>query len=325
MPPLSPQDVTWDPEMLAFTRRMDQVAKGMPPIVMEKPFDKARALNEALNLPLSQGGPVMAESRDVWVLVRGRRMQCRLHIPQGAQGPVPVLIYVHGGGWVWASIDTHDRLMREYAAASGFAVLGPDYALSPEAVFPQAIEETAGIVRWVKEEGASLGFDTERVILGGDSAGANLALGATLLLQETDPALRLSGLLLNYGVFDADLETPSYRDYETGFGLTRERMSFYWEAYCPRPADRLNPIASPLRASTEALSRLPPTLLHIAQLDVLASENHAMAARFEAAGVALTKELFPGTTHGFLRAQEEVGAARRSATQAGAWMKGLFA
>jgi len=208
--------------------------------------------------------------------------------------------------------------MREYAAGAGCAVVGPDYALSPEAAFPQAIEECAAVVRWVAREGAAWGLDGTRIVLGGDSAGANLAMGVALLLRRTDPDIQLRGLLLNYGVFDADLATSSYREFAEGYFLTREKMAFYWDCYCPRPADRLNPLASPLRAD---LKGLPPVLLHIAELDVLASENHAMAAALRAAGVAVESRLFPGTAHGFLRALNHVGAARDAAADGGAWLK----
>jgi len=311
------EDPRLDPEMRAFNAMMDKAAQRLPPIRLALPFDEPRALTEALNLPLSEGGPVMAESADHWLSVRGRRIQCRLHRPSNAS-PLPVLVYLHGGGWVWNSIDTHDRLMREYAAASGCAVIGPDYALSPEAVFPQALEECAGVLRWVAEHGADWGLDPGRIVLGGDSAGANLAAGVALLLRDSGNPVPLRGLLLNYGVFDSRLDTPSYREFAEGYGLTRERMEFYWRSYAPRAADRLNPLAAPLRAD---LSGLPPCLLQIAELDVLASENHAMAARLRAAGVAVEAEVFPGTVHGFLRAVGHVGVARRAVAQAGEWLK----
>jgi acetyl esterase len=309
-------DPRWDPEMLAFSAMMEEEGAKHPPITLALPLDSARATTEALNLPLCAGGASMAESSDRWLPIRGRRLQCRLHRP--AAGKLPVLIYIHGGGWVWNSIDTHDRLMRDYASGGGCAVLGPDYALSPEAPFPQALEECAAVVRWVAREGAAWGLDPTRILLGGDSAGANLAMGVALLLRETDPALKLQGLLLNYGVFDADLDSPSYREFADGYFLTREKMRFYWECYAPRPADRLNPLAAPLRAD---LKGLPPVLLHVAELDPLAAENHAMAARLREAGVPVRFELFPGTAHGFLRALNHVAEARRAVTLAGAWLR----
>jgi acetyl esterase len=302
--------------MLAFSAMMEAAGAKHPPIALTLPLDGARATTEALNLPLCAGGPAMAESADRWLPIRGRRLLCRFHRP--SNGLLPVLVYLHGGGWVWNSIDTHDRLMREYAAGGGCAVIGPDYALSPEAAFPQAVEECAAVLRWVARQGADSGLDPTRIVIGGDSAGANLAMGVALLLRATDPAIHLRGLLLNYGVFDADLDTPSYREFADGYFLTREKMRFYWDCYAPRPADRLNPLAAPLRAD---LNGLPPVLLHIAELDVLASENHAMAGRLREAGVAVQSRVFPGTAHGFLRALNHVQAARDATAEAGAWLR----
>lgn len=314
------QDPRWDPEMLAFNAMMEAQAAGQPPIILAPPLDAARVLNDGPQLALAEGGPAMAESSDRWLPIRGRRLLCRLHRPSGAAG-LPVLVYLHGGGWVWGSIDTHDRLMREYAAGAGCAVVGPDYALSPEAAFPQAIEECAALLRWIARDGAAWGLDPGRIVLGGDSAGANLAMGAALLLRETDPDIALHGLLLNYGVFDSDLGTPSYQEFADGYGLTRAKMRFYWDCYCPRLADRLNPLAAPLRAD---LKGLPPVLLHYAELDLLAGENRAMAARLRAAGVAVESRLVPGMAHGFLRAMRHVGAAREAVAAGGTWLAQRF-
>jgi len=310
------KDDRWDPEMLAFSSMMEARAAALPPIRLEPPLDEARQLNDGPQLDLSEGGPAMAESSDRWLPARGRRLLCRFHRPK--PGSLPSLVYLHGGGWVWGSVDTHDRLMRDYAAGGGCAVVGPDYALSPEAAFPQALEESAAVVRWIARHGAEWGLDPGRIVVGGDSAGANLAMGVALLLRETDPDIRLRGLLLNYGVFGADLSTPSYDEFAEGYFLTREKMRFYWDCYCPRPADRLNPLASPLRAD---LKGLPPVLLHVAELDVLASENLAFAGRLREAGVPIDLEVFPGTAHGFLRAVNHVGVARRAAGLGGAWLK----
>jgi acetyl esterase len=320
------QDPRMDPEMAAFNALMAARTAALPPIVFPSPprsgsFDEQRRLNDGPQEPLSEGGPVMAESRDIWLPIRGRRMLLRFHRPS-ADPNLPVLIYLHGGGWVWGSVDTHDRLMRSYAAAANCAVLGPDYALSPEAVFPQALEECAAVLRHVATDGADLGLDPARIVLGGDSAGANLAAGVALLDAERAARIPLRGLLLNYGVFDHALDTPSYREFAAGYGLTLEKMRFYWDAYCPDPVARLTPFASPLRGE---LSTLPPTLLHIAELDVLASENSAFAEKLRNAGVSLELQAFPGTVHGFLRALGQVSAADRAVAAAGAWLRARFA
>jgi len=306
----------WDPEMRAFTAMMEERGRAFPPVVMELPLDAARVSNDGPGLTLATGGPAMAESATRWLPIRGRRLACRVHRPT-TDKPLPVLVYIHGGGWVWGSIDTHDHIMRAYAEAAGCAVVGPDYALSPEAAFPQALEECAAVVRWLAQNGAEWGIDPSRIVVGGDSAGGNLAMATALLLRETDPDLALRGLLLNYGVFDSRTDTASYDEFATGHTLTREKMDFYWRCYAPREADRLHPLAAPLRAD---LAGLPPCLLHVAELDVLSGENHAMEARLRDAGVAVEATTFPGVLHGFLRAIGHVKAADRAVAEAGAWL-----
>ncbi len=147
-----------------------------------------------------------------WVAARGqRRIYCRVYRPR-LDSPLPVLVWFHGGGWVWASVDTHDRLCREYAAAADVAVVSVDYALSPEAKFPQAVEECAAVVRHVAEHGADWGLDGSRILLGGDSAGGNLCLATALLLRDTDgPKLR--GIVAYYPVCDSRFDTPTYLEY----------------------------------------------------------------------------------------------------------------
>ncbi|MBR0669710.1 alpha/beta hydrolase [Neoroseomonas soli] len=308
----------WDPEMRAFTAMMEERGRAFPPIVMEPPLDAARASNDGPGLALAAaGGPRMAETGDRWLAVRGRRLACRVNRPTTGK-PLPVMVYIHGGGWVWGSIDTHDHIMRGYAAASGCAVVGPDYALSPEAPFPQALEECAAVVRWVARNGAEWGLDPTRIVVGGDSAGGNLAVATALLLRETDPDLKLRGLLLNYGVFDSRLDTASYEEFATGHTLTREKMDFYWRCYALRDADRLHPLAAPLRAD---LAGLPPCLLHVAELDVLASENFAMEKRLREAGVEVEATTFPGVLHGFLRSMGHVKQADRAIAEAGEWLR----
>ena len=143
-----------------------------------------------------------------------------------------------------------------------------------------------------------------------------------LLNAEQREPVKLKGLLLNYGVYDHMLETPSYQEFGEGYGLTKEKMRFYWDAYCPDAVARMSPFASPIRGE---LSSLPPALMHIAELDVLASENLAFAEKLRMAGVSLELQTFPGTVHGFARAIGFVGAADRAAEAAGAWLKARFA
>jgi acetyl esterase len=307
-----------DPEMLAFQREAEAYAKKFPPVRVAIPLDPHREVNDILAMRTATGGPVMAETTDRWVAARGRRIFCRVHRPH-TDRPLPVLVYFHGGGWVWSSVDTHDRLAREYAAAGEVAVVSVDYALSPEAKFPQALEECAAVTRYVAAHGAAWGLDPAALFVGGDSAGGNLALATALLLRDSGgPALR--GVLAVYPVCDSDLDTASYREFGAGWGLTHERMSFYWNVYVPHAADRHHPLAAPLRADPAGL---PPVLMQLAELDVLRSEGEALAAKMRAAGVKVELEVFPGVVHGFMRAMATVGKARDAVDKAGAWLRRL--
>jgi acetyl esterase len=307
----------WDPEMAAFTAAAEAEAAKHPPIRLEIPLTPHRTTNDALNLRYAEGGPVMAETTDRWIAGNGRRIFCRTYRPR-TDRPLPVMVYFHGGGWVWASVDTHDRLVREYCAAGDVAAVSVDYALSPEAKFPQALEECVAVVRWVAECGADWGFDPTHILLGGDSAGGNLALGTGLALRDFGgPKLR--GILTNYPVCDSRLDTPSYQEFSAGaYGLNRDRMAFYWSVYVPHAADRAHPYAAPLRAN---LSGLPPTLVHLAELDVLRSEGEALVAKLRAADVRVQTETFSGVVHGFMRAMGTVGKARDAVAKAGVWLR----
>jgi acetyl esterase len=192
-----------------------------------------------------------------------------------------------------------------------------DYSLSPEAQFPRALEECAAVVRFVSEHGAAWGLDPARIFVGGDSAGGNLALATALLLRDTGgPAL--AGVLANYPVSDSRFDTPSYQEFGAGgYGLSTERMAFYWSVYVPHDIDRLHPLAAPLRAD---LTGLPPVMVLLAELDVLRSEGEALVAKLRASGVAVETETFAGTVHGFLRATGAVRKARDAVAMAGAWM-----
>ena len=309
----------WDPEMAAFTAAAEAAAAKYPLIRLEVPLDPHRATNDALNAPYAQGGPAMADTADRWIAAHGRRIFCRVYRPR-VDRALPTMVYFHGGGWVWASVDTHDRLVREYCAAGEVAAVSVDYALSPEAKFPQALEECIAVLRWVAAHGAEWGLDTTRLLVGGDSAGGNLALATALLARDTGgPALR--GILTAYPVSDSALDTPSYREFGDGaFGLGIARMAFYRSVYVPHAADRLHPLAAPLRAD---LRGLPPVCVHLAELDVLRSEGEALVGRLREAGVAVETQTFPGVVHGFLRATATVGKARDAVAKAGAWLRGL--
>lgn len=303
------------PEMAAY-QALSDAAFAKHPDTTTLPLPIAREIQEEVGRGFARGGPEMAETIERLPQVHGRYMLCRCHYPV-TDRPLPVLVYLHGGGWMWNSIYTHDRLIRSYAAASGLAVVAPDYSLSPDSRFPAAVEECVGLVHWLARRGAEWGLDTGRMVIGGDSAGANLTVATALRLRDAGgPVPR--GLLLNYGVYDSDMTRPSYGAYATGHMLTAAKMQLFWDAYAPTPEAKANPIAAPLRAD---LRGLPPALMHVAEMDVLHDENILMAGRLRAAGVATELTVYRGMLHGFLRALGHVGAAEEAVAAAGTWLR----
>lgn len=274
-----------------------------------------RAVAERVRQPWIEGGPTMARTETLTV----GATRIRIHRPTLAAA-LPVLIYLHGGGWTIFSIDTHDRLMREYAARSGCAVLGIDYSLSPEVRFPVALDEVAAIRVWLDEEGGTHGLDTSRVALGGDSAGGNLALSSALRLR--DGGLPAQALLLNYGAFDTTPRASHERYDGENFMLTSREMSEFWQNYLgPSHDTEADPLARPLRAD---LHDLPPTFLCIAECDILVDENLEMARRLRAAGVTVEARVYPGASHSFLEAVGISGLAERAIDEAASWLRSVL-
>jgi len=308
-----------DPEIALFRRRCAENGAHLPPLGTVPP-EGVRPLIEQARRPWTEGGPLMAATREQTLLPpAGPPLRVRLHMPAGQ--PKGTLVYVHGGGWIMFSLETHDRLMREYAERAGLVVVGVDYALSPEARFPVAIHQIAYLLRLLHRDPAVLGLPAGPVLCGGDSAGANLATATALLLRdEADPALP-EGLLLSYGVWDSACDLPSFERFDgPDYMLTGAEMRLFWRSYLPCPEDGASPLASPLRAR---LDGLPPCHMAIAECDVLASENLAMAERLSAAGVAVEAVVYPGTTHSFLEAMSIARVARRAIDEQATWMRRL--
>ncbi|TCM18125.1 acetyl esterase [Novosphingobium sp. PhB165] len=301
-----------DPEIRAWLDRMfaASAALGSRPGLSAP---ERRAIAERQRAPWTRGGPAMHSSEDLAVGPSGTRI--RIHRPSD-RPDLPVLVYLHGGGWTLFSIDTHDRLMREYAGRSGCAVLGIDYPLAPEHPFPAAIHAIGDVLDWLDGEGATHGLDPSRQVIGGDSAGANLAVAATLVRRGQGKALP-RGLLLNYGAWDGSW-TESYTRYGDGdrYMLTGPEMDEFWATYLgPDPIS--DPLARPLLAD---LSGLPPAWLCVAECDVLLDENRAMAARLPQAEL----RVYPGATHSFLEAMAVAKLADRAIAEASQWLAGLL-
>lgn len=304
-----------DPDIRRFQREM-AAAYGRYPDFEQLPLGERRRIAEEVRAPWAAGGPVMHSTETLNVGAFGVRV--RIHRPN-AGAMLPALIYVHGGGWTMFSLDTHDRLMREYAARAGVAVVGIDYSLSPEAKFPLALDEIVSVVRWLRAEGEAHGLDPRRIAIGGDSAGANLSVAANLALVR-DGKAPLSAILVNYGAFDGRADYPSYGRYDgPAYNLTTAEMAVFWANYLRDDADFGDPLACPMRAD---LAGLPPTFFAVAACDILADENRDMAARLAAAGVAVDFRDYAGATHSFLEAVSISPLADRALAETSEWLSG---
>jgi acetyl esterase len=314
---MNPDDL--DPTIREFQRQI-AAAYGKFPDFASLPLAERRRIAEEVRAPWRIGGPAMRRTDELRVGERDVRI--RIHRPDDTP-MLPGLIYIHGGGWTLFSIDSHDRLMREYAARAGIAVIGVDYSLAPEARFPTPAEEIVSVVRWLREEGREFGIDVSRLAMGGDSAGANLTVAANLMLRRDGDA-PLDAMLLNYGVFAGSSDGhESYRRYDgDSYNLTAEEMVGFWSGYIRDENDLTDPICHPLIAD---VSELPPAFFAVAACDVLADENRAFAERLRSAGVPAEVRVYEGATHSFLEAVSISPLAGRALDEAAEWLRARLA
>jgi acetyl esterase len=288
------------------------------PPAHEVPIEQARAGHEAETRQLSGAGEPVAEVREVAAPAPRGTVPVRLYRPQG-ESPLGLVAYVHGGGWMLGSIESFDALARALANASGAIVASIGYRLAPEHPFPAGLDDALCAVRWLAAEAPALGADPRRVAIAGDSAGGNLAtVAARRLRGEVD--LRLQALI--YPVTDAGVNTPSYRQFGEGYGLTAVSMQRFWNVYLDG-ADGLNPDASPLRS--EDLAGCPPALVLTAEADPLRDEGEAYAEALRDAGVAVDARRLGGTVHGFWRWLAATSASRRAVDEVGAALRSALA
>ncbi|GAA0316630.1 alpha/beta hydrolase [Sphingomonas oligophenolica] len=311
---------TIDPDLLPFVDALNEAWAEFPNLD-RLPLAEQRAAAEQVRRRWTLGGPVMRRREDLTAPGPGRAVPIRLMSAADPGGLAPVFVYLHGGGFTTFSLDTHDRIMREYAARSGATVIGVDYALSPEQRFPTALHEVMAVLDWVTKTGQAQGIDPTRVAIGGDSAGANLALSACLMRRDEGNA-PLSALLLAYGFFDDDFTGESHRDHGgPGKLLTSTELGRYLDNYlgpAPYPDD---PLALPARA---ALHDLPPSFHIVAECDPLADSDRRIAERMAGAGNMVRCKIYRGATHSFLEAVSIAPIAERAVAESAAWLVERF-
>ncbi|MFE4831945.1 alpha/beta hydrolase [Streptomyces sp. NPDC056672] len=291
-------------------------ATANPPYLFDLPPAEGRkAVDEVQSGEIDK--PAVDEE---WITVPGGptgSVRARIVRPAGAVGTLPVILYIHGAGWVFGNAHTHDRLVRELAVGVGAAVVFPEYDLSPEARYPVAIEQNYTVAQWVVQQGATKDLDATRIAVAGDSVGGNMSAALALMAKERGD-VPLVGQVLFYPVTDAAFGTGSYRQFAEGYFLRRDGMQWFWDQYTTDEAERAQITASPLRATTEQLTGLPPALVITGEADVLRDEGEAYANKLRQAGVPVTAVRFQGIIHDFvmLNALRETHAAQAAITLA---------
>ena len=284
--------VVLEPESQDFVE-----ATSTPPFLYElTPAEARKVLDDVQAAPIDK-----LQVKDRWITVPAEVGDVRVRIvrPPDAVGTLPVILYMHGGGWVLGNADTHDRLVRELADGTEAAVVFVEYDRSPEAHYPVAIEQGYATAQWIVREGDANQLNPERIAIAGDSVGGNMTAALALMANERGD-VRFVQQSMYYPVTDAAMDTGSYEQFAEGYFLTAKAMAWFWDAYAPDIERRSEPYASPLRASDEQLEGLPPAFLLVDEADVLRDEGEAYAARLRAAGVAVTTVRYDGITHDFM-------------------------
>ncbi|MGE0216778.1 alpha/beta hydrolase [Mycolicibacterium sp.] len=283
-----------DPQIAGMIEALDA---GFPPVhTMAGP--EARAVIRGRFTPNPNPEPV-ADVGDRTITGPGGDLTVRIYRPNAPDdGPMPTLVYAHGGGWVFCDLDSHDGLCRDFANRLTAVVVSVHYRRAPdEGRWPGAAEDVYAATVWAAANITELGGDPDQLLVGGDSAGGNLAAVAALMARDRG-APGMAGQLLLYPMIAADFDTPSYRQFGRGYYNPRPALQWYWDQYVPDVADRTHPYASPLHA--DDLSGLSPTVVVLAGHDPLHDEGLAYADALQRAGVAVTQCFFEGGVHGFM-------------------------
>ena len=278
-----------DPQASALLQLIAEI--GAPPIEELTP----EGAREAFDIGFAAPATGLTTVEDITIPGPGGPLALRIHRPQ-AEGPHPVLVFFHGGGWVVGNFGTHDFVCEELADRTPCIVVSVDYRLSPETRFPGPVDDCYAATEWAAGNAAALGARPGPVAVGGDSAGGHLA--AAVALRARDKGLPLAVQLLIYPVTDAACDSASYAEFAGSLNLTKLGMLYFWEHFLGPDGDPAHPEASVLRAPD--LTGVAPAYVLTAEYDVLRDEGEAYADRLRAAGVRTHAYRFPGQLHGFV-------------------------
>lgn len=304
-----------DPQIITMLERIAAVSGDTAPTERLAPAEARRTMAAALPL-LNEHAPDVARVEDRTLPGAAGPIAARVYDP-GTPAPSPAIVYIHGGGWVLCDLDSHDGVCRELAQRSGLKVVSLGYRLAPEHPFPAGLEDCIAAVRWLAARGRDWGID--RLVIAGDSAGANLSLATLLALRDAGEQ-PLRGAALVYGVFAPDHDTPSHLAYggDNRYFLSTAEMEWFWGHYVPAGTDRRTPLAAPLYAD---LAGLPPLYLTAAEYDCLRTDSEQLAYRLAMAGQPHEFRLWRGMIHACLHMAGNVETMRAEIDHLAAFLR----
>jgi acetyl esterase len=312
--------VVLDPDAAAVYKAFQEA--GRPPYETVGPI-KAREMYLAARPIANPEPPELESAKSLSIPAPHGAIPARIYTPKQlrkANGLAPCLVFYHGGGWVIGDLDSHDVVCRKLAHEGELIVIAVDYRLAPEHKFPAAVDDAIIAANWVASNAKELGIDAAQLVVGGDSAGGNLAAVVALAARDgNDP--KLAGQLLIYPATESARKHPSHSEPETSILLTHSVTKWFYECYLNGPADIGNWQASPARA--KSLAGLPPAYVMTVGADPLRDEGDEYAARLKTAGVPVTYKHFPGQFHGFFTMGKLLRQANVAATDIAGWLKAL--
>jgi acetyl esterase len=312
--------VTLDPDAAAVFRAFQEA--GRPPYETVSPAE-ARELYLKGRFVSNPEPPELASVEPLTIPSPAGSIPARIYTPtrlRKAGGLAPGLVFFHGGGWVIGDLDSHDVVCRKLADEGELMVVSVDYRLAPEHKFPAAVDDAIASTKWIAENAKQFGIDASRLMVGGDSAGGNLAAVVAIAARDGNGP-DIAGQLLIYPAIDFAMTHPSHREPETSILLTHSVIRWFRDHYLSGAADVHDWRASPARATT--LIGLPPAYVLTAGADPLRDEGDEYAHRLKEAGVAVTHRTFPGQFHGFFTMGKLLQQANVAAGEIGVWLKAL--
>ncbi len=304
---------------------LERVAAAGRPAITELSIADARSGLVALYTTLGRSESLHLSIRDCKIPGASEELPARVYTPTRAgndNDPLPLLLFIHGGGWGIGNIEAYDSTCKALAHSARCIVVAIEYRLAPEHKFPAAPDDCYAAACWLADHAEMLGGDPRRIAIGGDSAGGNLTAAVTLMARERSGP-RFCCQLLIYPATQYDARTPSMAEYADGYLLTRDAIEWFWNHYLPDEEAGRNPIASPLLANT--LSDLPPAIVVTAECDLLRDEGELYAQRLRDAGIAVNLKRYQGMIHGFISFDAVLDVADQAMLDIGNALRAAFA